>query len=203
MAEEIINGAGGSKISMKVDQNHQAHVVAVTKTETQDALNKDLAYNINTGKIALTSSSESAILYFKNDESPINGESSFVIDAIAIGINNDGTTSQMAEIYVSKNVTGGTIVSGAVDVDMNENRNTGASEELDSLTYKGAEGSTISGGQDVALFFQSSGSRGYYTVDMEVPKGGSVAVRINTYTTAGSTNIYAAIVGHRKDGKNK
>lgn len=200
MAETIKDGSSGNV--MHVDNNKQAHVQAITETEIQDAVRKGNAYNINTGIIGLTSSTESGILYFKNDESPVNGESSFVVDAIAIGIDNAGTQSNACVITVVRNPTS---VSFSTAVDMNQNRNFGSSNTLASTTlvYKGAEGATITGGNDIAIFYQNVGTRGYYSIDMEIPKGSSIAVKIDTQTTAGTTNLYAAIIGHRVDGANK
>jgi hypothetical protein len=98
---------------------------------------------------------------------------------------------------------------------MNENRNFGSSENLDSLIwnfgssenldsiiYKGVEGDTFTNGTDIAQFYQSAGSRGFYTLDFDLPKGSSIGVKIDTQTTAGTTNIYAAVIGHRVDGNN-
>jgi hypothetical protein len=202
MAEQIENGGSGVKIGMHVDQNEQAHVFALNRTVNQDAVRKGNAYNINTGIIGLTSTTESGVIYFKNDEAPVNGESSFIIDAIAIGIDNLGTQAGACNITVVRNPTGGTIVDNAVDVSMNKNRNFGSSNTLSSLAYKGVEGDTLTGGDDIALFFQNAGTRGYYPIDMEVPKGSSIGVKIDTQTTAGTTNLYVALIGHRVDGKN-
>lgn len=203
MAEFFIKDGTGTGKTTKVDDNNQMHVYAVSSSEVQDAVDKGNAYNINTGTIALTSSSDSAVLYFKNNEAPSNGESAINIDAIAIGINNDGTNSEMAEITVVKNPTAGTIVSGAAAVAMNQNRNFGSSATLsESNIYKGAEGNTFTDGNDIALFFQSAGARGYYSVDFELEKGSSIGVKVNPKTTAATTTIYVAIICHRKDGSN-
>lgn len=201
---EIKNGGSGVDIGAHVDKNEQLHVRSITETEVQDAVRKGNAYNINTGIIGLTSTTESGVLYFKNDESPVNGESSFVIDAIAVGIDNQGTQAGACHITVVRNPTGGTLISGATDVDMNQNRNFGSSNTLATTTaaYKGAEGNTVTGGDDIALFYQNAGTRGYYTVDLEIPKGSSIAIKIDTQTTAGTTNLYCAIIGHRVDGNN-
>jgi len=201
MAEQIQDGTGSGK-RVKVDSNNQIHTTSITRSNTQDATIKGNSYNINTGDIGLTSTTESAVLYFKSDESPVNGETAFVVDAIAIGIDSLGTTSGMAKITVVKNPTAGTIVTNAVAVDMNENRNFGSSENLDSLIYKGVEGDTFTNGTDIAQFYQSAGSRGFYTLDFDLPKGSSIGVKIDTQTTAGTTNIYAALIGHRVDGNN-
>ena len=95
-------------------------------------------------------------------------------------------------------------VSFSTAVDMNQNRNFGSSNTLASTTlvYKGAEGATVTGGDDVAIFYQNVGTRGYYAIDFEIPKGNSIAVTIDTQTTSGTTNLYVAAIGHRKDGKN-
>jgi hypothetical protein len=200
MAEQIENGGKGVKIGMHVDQNEQAHVFALNRTVNQDAVRKGNAYNINTGTIGLTSSTSSGVLYFKNDEAPVNGESSVIIDAIAIGIDNQGTQAGACIIKVVRNPTS---VSFSTDVDMNQNRNFGSSNTLNSLAYKGAEGATITGGDDIAIFYQNAGTRGYYTIDMEVPKGSSIAIEIDTQTTSGTTNLYTALILHRVDGNNE
>lgn len=204
MAEIIIKDGSGTGSSAHVDPNHQIHTLSRSVSIIQDAVGKGNAYNINTGLVALTSATESGVLYFKNDESPFNGESSFIVDAIAVGIDDEGTTTGMSTITIVRNPTGGTLISGASDVAMNENRNFGSSTSLSttSLAYKGVEGSTVTGGTDFGIFLQQPGTRGLYTIDVELPKGASFAVKIDTDTSGGTTNVYVAIIGHRKDGNN-
>jgi len=202
MAEQIENGGSGVKIGMHVDKNEQAHVFALNRTVNQDAVRKGNAYNLNTGTIGLTSTTASGVFYFLNDESPVNGESSVILDALAIGIDNQGTQAGACIITVVRNPTS---VSFSTDIDMNQNRNFGSSNTLSStsVAYKGAEGATITGGDDIAIFYQNAGTRGYYTIDMEIPKGSSIAVKIDTQTTAGTTNLYCAAIMHRVDGNNE
>jgi len=202
----VKNAGAGSDIGMHVDQNNQGHVFATDRTVIQDAVSKGNAYNINTGWIGLTSSTASAVMFFKNDEAPVNGESTFVVDAIVVAIDGAGTTTSgdPADITIVRNPTAGTIVTNAVAVDMKQNRNFGSSNTLSSttLTYKGVEGDTFIDGDDIALFALNQGNRGYFDVNMELPKGSSIGVKIDTQTTAGTTSVYVAIIGHRKDGKN-
>jgi hypothetical protein len=203
---KIKNDGDGSDIGAHVDQNNQLHVRSITKSTVQDATSKGNSYNINTGTIGLTSTSESAVLYLKNNESPVNGESTIVVDAIAVGLGVGDTGVTLDEktvITVVKNPTAGTIVAGAVAVDMKENRNFGSSNELDSstLVYKGAEGNTFTDGDDFAQFYQDS-VRGYYPIDVEIPKGSSLGIKMNTQTSAGTTDVYVALIMHRKDGSN-
>lgn len=198
----IENGVGNGN-TMLVDRNNQAHTFSITETEAGDALIKGNAYNINTGDIPLTTASPSAVLYFKNDEAPVNGETSIFIEAIAVGIKDDGTTGAMSTIKLIRNPTAGTIVTGATAIDMNANRNGGSSQALDSLIYKGAEGNTFTDGADAAQFYQSAGSRGYYPINWLLTKGSSIGITIDTETSAGTTNIYVAVICHRVDGNNK
>lgn len=204
MDVEIKNSGAGPDIGSHVDQNNQLHVFSVDKTVIQDAVSKGLAYNINTGTIGLTSTTASSVLYFKNDEDPINGESGIVIDAVAVGIGDGGTNSEKSIITFVRNPTGGTTVDNANAVDMKQNRNFGSDNTLSTTTlaYKGAEGETTSGGNNFAQFYQLAGTRGYYTVDVELPRGASFGVTIDTQTTSGTTDIYVALILHRKDGYN-
>ena len=199
----IENGVGNSNKAL-VDGNFQLHNFDVQISGAQDAVKKGNAYNINTGLIALTAATESGVLYLKNDESPVNGESGLFIDAVAIGIDDEGTTTGMTKITVIRNPTTGTLISTASAVAMNQNRNFGSPNTLSTTTlaYKGAEGHTVTDGSDIALFMQQPGTRGYYTIDMELTRGSSIAVKMDTDTSGGTTNIYAALICHRIDGKN-
>jgi hypothetical protein len=206
MNVEIKNSGAGSDIGAHVDQNNQLHNFSISQSEAQDANDKGNAYNINTGIIGLTSTSDSAVLFFKNDEPPSNGESTIIIDAIAVGIGTDdagATRDEKTTITLLRNPTAGTIVTGATDVDMIQNRNFGSSNTLSSTTlaYKGAEANTFTDGDDFAKFFQNT-ARGYYTIDIELTRGSSLGVKMNTQTSAGTTDIYVALICHRKDGKN-
>lgn len=203
MQVTIYDGTGQGK-SAHVDANNQLHVFSVTATEIQDSTKKGKSFNINTGYITLTSSSDSAVLYFKNNESPINGEASIVIDSIVFAVkSSSGTVSEQPEFTVIRNPKTGTIVTNAVPVDMVENRNFGSSNNLDSSAiYKGVEGDTFTDGDDFAIFQVSEGSRAIGTIDIELTKGSSIGVKCNPYTSAGNTKIYVALICHKKDGNN-
>lgn len=192
MSGTVNRDGTGSGYSQKVDQTNRAWIRGVTLNESQEATQIGSSYNINTGLIPLTSSTESAVLYFKNNE-----DADFFVSAIAVGVLDSGTRTEIGQLTVVKNPTGGTIISGASDVEINQNRNFGSSQSLaSSLAYKGAEGNTIAGGNNLALFFQGAG-RLFATVDVNLKKGNSIALKLNTKTSAGTTNIYAALVGHQ------
>lgn len=201
----IEDGTGSGGYRAKVNSNQALKVFSTQESILQQSGLKGNAYNINTGTIGLTSATESAVIYFYNDEDPVNGESSIAIDAIAIGIDDEGTTAGMSQITVVRNPTGGTIVSGASSVAMNQNRNFSSSNSLSATTlaYKGAEGNTLTGGDDIALFYQQPGTRGYYGIDFILGRGDSIGVKIDTDTSSGTTNVYAALILHKVDGSNR
>jgi len=198
----IIEDGTGSGNKGLVDSNNQVHTFSISETKNQKAVEEGNAYNINTGWIGLTAATESAVLYFKNDESPVNGESAISIDAIAIGIDDEGTTTGMSTVTVVRNPTA---ASFSTAVDMNANRNFGSSNTLatTTLAYKGAEAATLTGGDDIAQFAMQPGSRMYATVDFILEKGSSIGIKIDTDTSGGTTNVYAALILHRLDGKNR
>ena len=198
----IIEDGTGSGHKVQVDSGNHMHTFAINRSEIQAAVKGGRAYNINTGWIGLTTATESAVLYFKNDESPSNGESRISVDAIAVGIDDEGTTAGMSTITVVRNPTAGTIVSGATAVDMNQNRNFNSSNTLGSTTlaYKGAEGNTFTDGDDIAIFGQQPGARAYYGVDFILGRGDSIGVKIDTDTSSGTSNVYVALIIHRVDG---
>jgi hypothetical protein len=140
-------------------------------------------------------------LYFKNDESPIDGESDISIDAIALGIDNLGTQAGLCDITVVRNPTG---ASFSTDVPIRANRTFSSNVQLSGSTeiYKGAEGATLSGGNDFAVLGQTTGSRGFYTIGVLLGRGNSIGIKINTHTTAGTTRLYAAMILHRTTGRN-
>jgi hypothetical protein len=177
-----------------VDSTGRLYVRSVSETEAQESVEKGDAFNLNTGKIALTSSTESGVFYFKN-----NMDRAFIVEFVAIGIGSAGTTSDLTDITFINGATTGTLISGATSADIVENRNTGSNKTLDdSLIYKGAEGNTITDGDDYIYVMQPSGTRVQYNIFTEIQKGGSFSVKMDTQTTSGTTNVYVAVVGHLK-----
>lgn len=197
MAEQIIDGTGTGKRT-KVDSNNQLHVFAVTETEQQQAAVEGNEYNINTGEIALTGTGDSSVLYFYNDE-----DTDFVVTALAFGISTrSATVTDSAKITLIRNPTGGDIISNATAVLAQSNTNFGSSNTLRSTTlaYKGIDGGTITGGNDHAIFYQGDG-RLYAALNIEMPKGASVGVKVDL-NTSGGANVYCALIGYVADENN-
>lgn len=194
MALDIQGNDGAATYKVGATARGQIKAFSVSETEAQEATELGDGYNINSGVIGLTSSTESGILYFKNGESR-----RFIVEAIAVGVGSAGTVTDVSQITLVKNPTGGTLISNATAVDINENRSFGSSNTLaSSLAYKGAEGNTVTGGDDTLLFFQAAGGRLIADIQLELNPGNSIAVKIDTNTSSGTTNVYAAIIGHLK-----
>jgi len=194
MALDIQGNDGAATYKVGATSRGQIKAFSVSESEAQEATELGDGYNINTGIINLTSSTESGVLYLKNNESR-----RFIIEAVVVGVGSAGTTSDVSTIKVIKNPTLGTLISGATDVDMNTNRSFGSSNSLaNSLAYKGAEGSTVTDGEDFGIFFQAAGGLLSADIALELNPGNSVAITVDTQTTAGTTNVYAAVVGHLK-----
>jgi hypothetical protein len=197
MGFNIKDGTGSSN-EAKVDENKQLHVFGITETEQQQATDFGNSYNINTGWISGVSGS-TAVLYFKNDE-----DSTFVVDAIAVGFGRDASDTDIQTVRVIRNPSAGDIITQATNVDMNQNRNFGSSNSLKTTTlaYKGVNSNTdFTDGDDIAIFAQNDNGRLFATVDFELTRGSSIGITIDTETT-GSTKVYAAIIGYLKSDKN-
>jgi hypothetical protein len=198
MAEEIVDGKG-TRNGMRVDPNGQAHVFAVTEKEIAQATTVGNGFNINSGNITI--SGDSALLYLKNDE-----DTPITVDSLAVGIGTPqgGSFTDTPEVYLVINPTSGTIVSGAADADMVVNRNGGSNKTFkpSTLVYKGADGNTITNGEDFALFYQGSGRLFADIGGVEIPRGSSLALRIVLPLSAGTVKVYAAYICYLKDQNN-
>lgn len=198
---ELTNGTGtGDKLH--IDENHQAHTFCITETEANDAVEQGNGYNLNTGIIALTGTSDSAVFYMKNAETSINGASDVVIDTIVVGINTiSATITEHPIVTIVRNPTAGTIVSNATAIDMKSNNAFGSSNILDSLIYKGADGYTLTDGTDHAIVLCKEGRTTIPELNIDLAKGSSIGINIDL-NTSGGANVYVAVVCHRKDGNN-
>lgn len=195
---DYIEDGTGTGYKAKVNANNAIHTFSVTEDEQKQAATKGNEYNLNTGTIAYTGTSESSMIYFKNDESE-----DFVITAIAVGLGTrSATITDSANVTIVRNPTGGDVISDATAIDMKSNTNFGSSNTLKSTTlvYKGKDGGTITGGTDHALFYMTDG-RLFATVNIKLTKGSSVAVKIDL-NTSGGANAYCALIGYIKDPKN-
>ena len=188
---KIVDGEG-TGAEAGVDSNHRMKTLSTEIPVALDATSDSRGFGLNSGIIGLTSSTASGILYYKHLE-----DRPFIVQAALVGIGSAGTVTDASTITIIKNPTTGTLISGASAVDINQNLDFSSSSTLSSsLAYKGAEGSTVTDGDDIAILFHPAGSRLTTQVWAKLAKGNSIAIKIDTNTSAGTTNVYAGIVGH-------
>lgn len=169
----ILTDGSGSGYQAKIDSLNRLHTDSKsTNILEASALNGD-AYNFNTGAMTLTTAGESAVGYFEYlDDQPFVIEELLFILGASTGGSGDGT----AKIY--RNPTGGTIVTGAVPIEIAANRDFSSSKQPVANMYKGAEGNTITGGS----LFASTTRSAFGTVitfdggPMVLRKGNTLAV---------------------------
>ena len=199
----IENGVGNGE-KARVDGNNQLHVFAVTENEQNSAAEHGQLYNINTGIIALTGSSDSAVLYIKNNEAPLDGESNFIITTIIFGLyGRSATVTDSATVTLVRNPTAGTIIDDANAAPMISNSNFGSSNNLDdSLIYSAsASGKTFTDGTDHAIVLLTEGRTSAPELNIDLSKGSSLGIKVDL-NTSGGADFYCAVVGYRKEGNN-
>jgi len=187
----IIEDGKGTGTKVRCDGNNRMHVQSVQEDEGRHAAGVGDAYNINTGNI--TFSAAGTLIYVKNNE-----DKDLVIEALAVGVGS-GTTSDIGEITVERNTTGGDLISDATAVDMNQNRNFGSNKTLTADIYKGKSGGTSTGGNDIIQFYQGTSGRLFATINLVLTKGSSMAISYDPKLSSGSVKAYAAVVCYLKD----
>lgn len=182
----------GTGYLAKVGKDNRLQVRAVVEEEVIHNCESGNAYNFNTGLISVTG--DATLMYLKN-----NAEDNLIITDIALGSFDGITHSNDPYITVIKNPTGGDLISDATAVDINQNRNFGSSKTAAANVYKGKSAGTITGGSDVAILQATGGSRSFYGIDLIIPKGNSIAIKLTANVSSGSANWYCALIGYYKD----
>jgi len=185
------NGSNGN--IAEVDINGRLQTFSVSEGLAIASAKLGENYNINTGAVTLTSANQSAVLYLKNNE-----EKNFIIeDIIVILGGSTGGTGDLS-IELIRNPTTGTIITNAVNVDIVANRNFGSNRELLKDTCKGAEGDTLTNGEDFASTTRSAaGIVVHFDGDvMVLPKGTSLGVNVTPQASNTSMVVKVAVIGY-------
>ena len=184
----VLEDGTGSGNRAKVDERNKLKVAGITESEAIFATSQGDGYNVNTGYMTITG--DATLAYIKNNDDKI-----MVIDAIAIG-SKDGNAvySDDPHITIYRNPTGGNLITEALPVAQNQNRNFGSNNVLNGLAYKGKVGGNISGGNEIATLQLNAGSRNFFTIDFFLPKGSSMAVDLTSNITSGSSDYYLAFI---------
>lgn len=186
----ILEDGTGTNNAVKVDDDNRLHVKAVSDGLALDSTKNGNSYNLNTGIINITGNA--TLMYLKN-----NGDKDIVIEAIALGALGGATHSESPYITLVRNPTGGDLITDATTSGtLNQNRNFGSNNQAQVDFYKGKTGGTLSGGDDIAILQTSGSSRSFYTINFVLPKGSSMAVKLEANISSGSSNWYAAFIIH-------
>ena len=188
---KIEDGTGSGKLA-KVDSENRLRTSSVTETEALHAAEEGRGYNINTGFISVIGNA--SLIYLKN-----NGDSDVVLASIIVGLFNGITHSDDPYFTITRNPTGGDIISDATAVEANVNRNFGSSATLTVNVYKGKVGGTITGGTNFGKLQLNPATRNFYGVEIVIPKGSSIALALTANVSSGSANGYAAFICYEKE----
>lgn len=194
MSTTIQDGTG-KRYKAKVDNEGRLYTRGVELTEFEHAIESARAFNVNTELLVISGSTESALLYFKNNEPDDVILANWFIGTTTTG----GSASAPALMRVYVNPTGGTLIASQSAVEL-VNRNLGSSDTFDVTAYKGGDGYTITGQKATPVLYQTQGSnqRNFGLVQLSLPKGSSVAV---TFQPAGlePIQIYTGFQGYITD----
>ena len=182
MAFQIENGVGNG-YRAKVDSTFRLHTDAVSRSEREQAVLLGNCFNISTGPVTLTSANASAVFYMCYE-----GEVPFVIEEILVILGGTTGGAGDALIEILKNPSTGTIVSNAVAVNTNTNRDFSSSNVLSGSFYKGTEADTITNGDTFAKTTRNSFGTvvAFDGAPIVLRKGNSIAIK---YTPpAGNTS---------------
>jgi hypothetical protein len=187
----IQDGKGQGYVA-QVDNENRVRTQSVSETEALHNLELGNNYNINTGLISITG--DATLLYIKNNE-----DKDLIVEALALAM-ADGNAVYSDDPYLTivRNPTGGDLISDKTAVSMNQNRNFGSTQTLTADVYKGKVSGTLTGGNDLAILQASSGGRAFYTIDLLLPKGSSVGIKLTANMSSGASNTYIAAITHLK-----
>ena len=188
----IVDGTGDC-FAVKVSDKNKLATTSVTDAILDSHATIGESYTSATGKITITSDSESALYYIKNNE-----DEDLVIDSFNVCLEATTGGSGNTIITVYRNPTGGTLISGGTNLPpLNKNFGSAASLLADSIM--GAEGSTISGGGTLIEYFASTPSRVLYKEGaMVLKKGNTFALAITPPTGNTSMGLCISVQMYRK-----
>ena len=196
MSELRLKDGTGTGSAAKVDARNRVSAMSTSQAVSTQRSLDGVGYNLNTGKIALTDGAESSVFYIK-----YNGTTKFHVTRIVIGLGVlSGTISDSVEMFVKSNPTAGTIVTNEVGVDMNANRDLSSANTLPADVFKGAQGDTMTDGDDSFLFFAEGNQRAITAVDLILSPGNSMGITVQLNATGGG-NLYIAVVGHETEAE--
>jgi hypothetical protein len=198
MGFPILDGTGDG-FEAKVDKDFRLHTQAVSRTELTQSILKGDGYNLSTGVVTLTSTTESALGYVKNE-----GDEPLVFSEILVIINPSSGGTGNGIIRIKRNPTAGTIITNADTNVTAANRNFASSKTIDGIIYKGGEGLTITDGSDFAISTRDAAFSGVLAFDaapIVLEKGSTLAVTFQPASGNVSQSVVLAGTGFVETGE--
>lgn len=193
----IQDGTGTGRLT-RVNGDNKLEVHATNIAETLHInINDAEVYNINTETITLTSANKSTLLYIKN-----TSETDFIITTMVLGtgVSTGGTAGEEIIFNMTRNPTGGSIVSDAIPATISGNRNFGSNNVLDADLFQGSEGKATTGDVNHVYTFARASQRAV-TLTLEIlPKGASAGFDVIPPTGNTSMTVYVALNGYYREG---
>ena len=180
MSDLIIDGTGKG-YRAKVDDSNRLHTHAYTVTMVEAAALQGNSFNVSTGLIELTDTSDSAVFYIKNNTLD---DLFFYRQDILIGQSAGGGVA-IATISYATSVAGGTIVTDNV-TSVVVNSKIDDSTVLGADTLVGGQGKTVVAANSVSFAGTSSVSES----PLVLPPSQTLAVSIQP--PAGNTSQYVS-----------
>lgn len=184
MADVRIRDGKGSSTVAQVTSDNRVQVAARMETYAQHENELGRAFNISTGTINLTGTSSSAMVYLEN-----TGTNPISIPALIYLLGTtDGTFGEW-QVEVLRNPTAISTSTALTPV----NKNFSSNNTLSATCTKGAYAATFTGGTVVIDSIFPSSGRFALPVELELPTGSSIGVRITAPGSTTSANVQVAI----------
>ena len=184
-----------SQKGMAVDDKGRGRVLSIGRSENEQATIENKAYNASSGVLTLSTANESGVFYLSNGQ-----DEDIIIDDIIVnfGPSTSGAATDTCTIRIYKNVTAGTLVSGANAMPINSNRNFSSGTTLTASTFYAGDGTalTVTDGalHDESLLQQDKNIE--YRVNEILAKGNSIAVTIEAPTSNTSMKCAVSVLFH-------